>query len=107
MNEWLTIIKSLVHFNRLDRETVSKPFIFFFSNKTYAIHVNVNKYVRIKYHYRFSNSNVQTFLGWKVLGRSPGKNLMMTGMANSMNGITRMMIMGNIRRMSKVDRITW
>lgn len=81
-------------------------FIFLY-NKTYAIHVNVYKYVRIKYHYRFSNSNVQTFLGWKVLGRSPGKNLMMTGMANSMNGITRMMIMGNIRRMSKVDRITW
>lgn len=50
---------------------------------------------------------VQTFLGWKVLGRSPGKNLMMNGMANSMNGITRMMIMGNIRIMSKVDRITW
>lgn len=108
-NEWMVKYNKIIGaFQQTRPWNRFETFHFIFlSNKTYAIHVNVNKYVRIKYHYRFSNSNVQTFLGWKVLGRSPGKNLMMTGMANSMNGITRMMIMGNIRRMSKVDRITW
>lgn len=108
-NEWMVNYNKIIGaFQQTRPWNRFKTFHFIFLyNKTYAIHVDVNKYVSIKYHNRLSNNNVQTFLGWKVLGRSPGKNLMMTGMANSINGIMRRMIMGNIRRMSKVDRITW